>query len=461
MIMTVEERMENLFTRGVASFVDPSSKFKEKLLKKAKGEISEEVIIKFGVDPTRPDLHLGHAVVLHKLRKFQDLGCKVVFLVGDFTASIGDPTGKSKVRPMVEQKEIEENMETYLRQVSKILLTTSQVFSWIRNSDWFYGVSDMLPKEGLNLDFWGRGINPSSFLGKAFLYEKTRMQVRDLKKQEAIGVTLRGLFWTLGRITHAQLIERDMFQNRLNEGNSLFIHEMLYPVLQGIDSFALYNIYNGCDLEIGGTDQTFNMLMGREVMKINKQPEQAVMSIDILVGTEGKEKMSKSLDNYISINDEPRDMFGKVMSIPDTVILNYYQLCTSADKERLKGIEVKLKDPKINPRDIKLDLAEEIVAIYHGADNALGVREAFLATFQKKEIPEGIEEIRTNEGEILADLLVRSKAVSSKSDWRRLVEEGAVKRLREAGSEEKIVNYLEVATPGVYKIGKRRFVKII
>src|SRR3989338_3720860 len=373
MIMTVEERMENLFTRGVASFVDPSSKFKEKLLKKAKGEISEDVIIKFGVDPTRPDLHLGHAVVLHKLRKFQDLGCKVVFLVGDFTASIGDPTGKSKVRPMVEQKEIEENMETYLRQVSKILLTTSQVFSWIRNSDWFYGVSDMLPKEGLNLDFWGRGINPSSFLGKAFLYEKTRMQVRDLKKQE----------------------------------------------------------------------------------------EQAVMSIDILVGTEGKEKMSKSLDNYISINDEPRDMFGKVMSIPDTVILNYYQLCTSADKERLKGIEVKLKDPKINPRDIKLDLAQEIVAIYHGADNALGVREAFLATFQKKEIPEGIEEIRTNEGEILADLLVRSKAVSSKSDLRRLVEEGAVKRLREAGAEEKIVNYLEVATPGVYKIGKRRFVKII
>ncbi|OIO30203.1 tyrosine--tRNA ligase [Candidatus Nomurabacteria bacterium CG1_02_43_90] len=459
--MTLEEKINDLLTSDEGTFIDPQGSFKEKLLKKAKGEYSGEIIIKFGVDPTRPDIHLGHAVVLQKLRKFQDLGCKVIFLVGDFTASIGDPTGKSKVRPELEQQEIESNMNTYLSQVGKILLLDPAVFSWIRNSDWFYGVSDLLPDERLNNELREKNIDSNSFLGKAYLYEKTRMQVTELKKKEVVGITLRGLFWTLGRITHAQLIERDMFQNRLKEGSPLFVHEMLYPILQGVDSLALYNIYGACDLEIGGTDQTFNMLMGREVMKINKQPEQAVISMEILVGLDGKEKMSKSLGNYVGITDEPHDMFGKIMSIPDLSMISYYKLCTSAEKERIQMVEKKLRDTAINPRDVKLDLAEEITAIYHGAEKAKQSREAFLSTFQKKEIPEEIEELKMNESELFSDLFVRGKIVSSKSDWRRLVEEGAVKHLRDNNEEEKITNYLESAVPGVYKIGKRRFVKII
>ncbi len=457
--MIEEQKIDDLLSRGVASFIDPEGKFKEKLLKKAKGEYPGDIIIKFGVDPTRPDLHLGHAVVLQKLRKFQDLGCKVVFLVGDFTAAIGDPTGKSKVRPEIEQEQVEANMKTYLDQVGKILSTDAKVFSWIRNSDWFIGVSDLIPKEGLNLSAWGRLINPTSFLGKALLYEKTRMQVTHLKKENILGVTLRSIFWTLKHITHAQLIERDMFQGRLKEEQALYMHEMLYPVLQGVDSFAIYYIYGACDLEIGGTDQTFNMLMGRTVMKVNKQPEQAVISMDILVGTDGKEKMSKSLDNYIGVTDEPRNIFGKVMSIPDIAILNYYELCTSADSKRLEEIKKKLENSNINPRDIKLELAQEIVFMYHGQKEATAATESFIATFQKKEIPEDIEEI-IGVGN-LGVLLKLKGIVSSMTDWRRLVSEGAVKRLKEGGVEEKITNDAELATPGTYKIGKRRFVRIV
>lgn len=445
--MTVEEKIDDILTRGVATFVDPQGKFKEKLVKKAKGEDVGEIIIKFGVDPTRPDIHLGHAVILQKLRKLQGLGCKVIFLVGDFTASIGDPTGKSKARPEIEQKEVEANMETYLNQVGKILSTDAPVFSWIRNSDWFYTIADMAVE--------------GTFAEKADIYEKTRMQNTHLQNSKIQSITLRGLIWTMRHITQAQLIERDMFQERLKEGRALYMHEMLYPVLQGIDSFALYDIYGGCDLEIGGTDQTFNMLMGREVMKINKQPEQAVMSVDILIGTDGKEKMSKSLDNYVAITDAPHNMVGKIMSIPDTAILNYYMLCTTADAKRIKEVEEKLSDPKNNPRDIKLDLAQEITAMYHGHEEAVGAREAFLATFQKKEIPDDIEEINMNAGESFADIALRAEVVSSKSEFRRLVEEGAIKRLKGEGEEEKISDYLETAQPGIYKIGKRRFIKII
>ncbi|MFA6078071.1 MAG: tyrosine--tRNA ligase [Candidatus Paceibacterota bacterium] len=444
--MDLEEKINDLLSRGVATLVDPNGKLKEKLLKKTKGEDVGEIIIKFGVDPTRPDLHLGHAVVLQKLRKFQEIGCKVVFLVGDFTASIGDPTGKSKVRPEIEQKEVEENMETYMNQVGKILLTDPNVFSWIRNSDWFYTITDLA----------GEG----TFITKATTYENSRMQKTHLGKTKIQGITLQGLIWTLKHITYSQLIERDMFQDRIKEGRPLYMHEMLYPVLQGVDSFALYNIYGDCSLEIGGTDQTFNMLMGREVMKANKQPEQAVMSLEILVGTDGKEKMSKSLDNYIGITEEPNNIFGKIMSIPDSSILNYYKLCTSADMLRLKDLENKLKSFDTNPRDIKLDLAEEVVAIYHGAKAATSAREAFVSTFQKKEIPDDVEEIKMKAGELFSDLLLRAKIVASKSEWRRLVDEGAVKKLEEGGGEEKISNATEVAVPGVYKIGKRRFIKV-
>ncbi|MBA3551141.1 tyrosine--tRNA ligase, partial [Patescibacteria group bacterium] len=316
----LEKEIDELLTRGVGEFIDPEDSFKKKLIEKSKGIYTKPIVIKFGVDPTRPDLHLGHAVVLRKLRKFQELGCKVVFLIGDFTSQIGDPTGKSKVRPELADTEIRANMKTYLEQVEKILITTDkEVFSWIGNADWFTAITDLIseprtikitdskdPQKFINID-------ANSFIGKAVLFENTRMQINDLKLRKNIQViTLRTFISTLRNITHSQLIERDMFQDRLNTGTELYMHEMMYPILQGIDSVVIHEIYNGCDLEVGGTDQHFNMLMGRTIMRISKQSEQAVLSFKLLEGLDGKEKMSKSLNNYIGVTDEPNDMYGKV-----------------------------------------------------------------------------------------------------------------------------------------------------
>ena len=324
------EKESDLLVRGVRDFVDPDDHLRKKILENPSG-----VVIKFGVDPTRPDIHLGHAVVFRKLRKFQDLGCKVVFLVGDFTSLIGDPTGNSKVRPEIEQKEIEANMKTYLDQVGKILLTDKKVFAWIRNSDWYYSSTDLADdperKVEMNIEQDGKTIKASfpgnSFLAKSIVHNETRMQ-KQFSSGKIWDLTVRGLLWTLRGVTQGRLINRDMFQDRLKRGEELYMHEMLYPVLQGIDSFMIANIFGTCDLEVGGSDQTFNMLMGRDVMKMNKQNPQAVLSFEILEGLDGKEKMSKSLDNYVAITDEPENMYGKIMSLPDSLITKYFKLCT-------------------------------------------------------------------------------------------------------------------------------------
>ncbi len=450
----IEKKINDILTRGVGEFIDPQGEFKKKLLeqadKKAKGENFDPLIIKFGIDPTRPDIHLGHAVVLRKLRQMQDLGCKVIFLIGDITATIGDPTGKDELRPQIEQEKINANMLTYHKQVGKMLLTDDlSKYDWINNSEWFLGVADMFLKKDDG--------NPANFDAKAELFRVTRKQA-NMGNGKILGITLRGVLWTLGRITHSQLINRDMFQERLKKGSPLYMHEMLYPVLQGMDSFAIYNIYGGCDMEIGGTDQTFNMLMGREIMKMNNQPEQAVMSLEILVGLDGKEKMSKSLHNYVGIIDEPNDMFESIMIIPDGSIVSYYELCTIETEEKIKEIREKLTDSKINPRDVKMRLALEITKIYHGEDKALTAQNNFVNTFQKKEIPEEMDEIKASVGELLVDALLRAEVVSSKTNFRQLVEEGAVKRL---DPEEKITDFKSDATKGVYKIGKKRFMKII
>ena len=459
--------IDELFSRGVEEFIDPEGKFKEKILRKAKGEYEEDIIIKFGVDPTRPDIHLGHAVIFRKLRKFQDLGCKVVFLVGDYTAQIGDPTGRSKIRPEIEQKEVEANMKTYLDQVGKILLTDKNSFSWIRNSDWFTAITDIelpkgdkvkmsIEKEGKKTDI---DFDANSFVGKAVVFEKTRMQPTITGFRGAISViTLKSLLWTLKHITHSRLIERDMFQERIKSGKELFMHEMLYPVLQGIDSFVLSEIYGNCDLEIGGTDQTFNMLIGRDIMKLNKKEQQAVMSLKLLEGTDGKEKMSKSLDNYIAITDAPNDMYGKIMSLPDTSIVNYFNLCTYAPQEEIKKIENDLKKDKTNPKDIKMRLAREIVVIYHGEDKAEQAERNFIGTFQKGGIPEGLEEIAVPKGTNLGKILLDNKVVKSNAEWRRLVSEGAVSN---AETGDKIGSFdFSVDGNMPIKVGKRRFLKI-
>lgn len=459
-------RIDDILSRGVGTLVDPSDAFRKKLIAKATGKQRGDIVVKFGVDPTRPDIHLGHAVVLRKLRQMQDIGVKVIFLIGDFTAQIGDPTGKSKARPEVEQAAIEANMKTYLDQVGKILNLDGSVFSWIRNSDWFYGVTDITagPQAKVELNIKNAEgkeqvipIDPNSFVGKAVLFDQSRMQTSVLK-MNAHGVTFATILSILRQITLGQLVERDMFQERIKSGEPLFMHEMMYPVMQGIDSNILARIYGSCDLEVGGSDQTFNMLMGRKVMEIGGLPEQSVLAFSLLVGTDGKEKMSKSLDNYIAITDQPSDMFGKVMSIPDSAMPSYLELCTFSPMEEVERILAGLKSGKLHPKEVKMNLAEQITAIYHGQEKAKAAREAFVNAFQKKEMPEDILEISVAKGTLLVDALLEGKLVESKTEFRRLLTDGAIRK----NGEEKLDDPLMVIDePITLKIGKHRFVSIV
>lgn len=464
----MNKEVEEVLSRGVAEFIDPGGVFAEKLIKKAKGQHTKDLVIKLGVDPSRPDIHLGHAVILRKLRQFQDLGCKVVFLVGDFTARIGDPSGRSKTRPEIEQAEVDQNAKTYIDQVGKILRTEPQYFSWIRNSDWFTNITDLnLPNDyEINMDVTVDKktakikIAPNSFIGKAIVFEQTRMQVRDLGLKDRISViTLMNLLWGLKHITHSRLVERDMFQARMASNQELYMHEMLYPVFQGIDSFVISQIYGSCDLEIGGSDQTFNMLMGRDIMKANKSEEQAVMSLEILLGLDGKEKMSKSLDNYIAITDTPREMFGKVMSIPDSAISTYFKLATYTPISEIKDIEKKLIDRKHNPKDIKARLAHEIVSIYHGENMAGEAEKDFTNTFSKGESPKEVPVVRVSSETKLVDVTLSEGAVESKTEWRRLVKDGAVMNM-ETGKKLSSSDEVLGKSPITLRIGKHRFIRI-
>jgi len=461
-IKDIERQIDDIFTRGLGQFVDPDGAFKKKLLEKAAGKYQKDIIIKFGADPSRPDIHLGHAVILRKLRKLQDLGCKVVFLIGDYTAQIGDPTGKSKVRPEIEQKDIETNMRTYVDQVGKILRTDDASFSWIRNSDWFYGVADIFFPEPVTVtgkDHSGMDNSivfpPNSFLAKAAVFEKTRMQQTHLHKPGTESITFRGLLWTLRHITHSRLIQRDMFQERLANGEELYMHEMLYPVIQGIDSLVIAHIYGSCDLEVGGTDQTFNMILGRDIMRINHAEEQGVLSYKILVGTDGKEKMSKSLGNYIGITDDPSDMYGKVMSVPDSALENYFELCTYTPVPIVKEILEEIEKGG-NPRDAKMRLAKEIVSIYHGEDSAIKAEESFINTFQKGGIPEDIPEIHGDDAfGSVQKFFAEIGGMKSNSEIRRLFEQGGVSK--EDGEKLSIDSVLK---PGeVVKVGKKNWFK--
>lgn len=461
-----EKAVANILTRGVGTFVDPDGTFRANLVAKAQGKYDKDIIIKFGVDPTRPDIHLGHGVVLHKLRQMQDLGCKVVFLIGDYTAQIGDPTGKSKVRPEVEQSAIEANMQTYLDQVGKILDLDPKVFSWIRNSDWFTAITDIFlsneTKVGMDFKLPGKekpehiDFPSNSFVGKAIVFEETRMQ-KKMGINNISVVTMRSLLWGLKHVTLAQLIERDMFQKRINDGESLFMHEMLYPVLQGIDSDVLHQVYGACHLEVGGTDQTFNMLMGRKMMESNNKPPQAVLSFELLVGLDGKEKMSKSLDNYVGITDAPNNMFGKLMSVPDDALATYFELCTFTPTDEVAKIFEELKKGKMHPKDVKMNLAQQIVEIYHGRDAGVSAREYFVNTFQNKELPSDMPEVRAKTGTLLVEVLIAEKLVSSKTDFRRLLDEGAIKK----DGETKITDpFTTLRGDMILKIGKHRFLKI-
>jgi tyrosyl-tRNA synthetase len=321
------------------------------------------------------------------------------------------------------------------------------------------GINDVITEEGVTVELDVDGKNFSlpplpanDFLAKAFVWQQSRMQ-----KGRVNSYSLLNVLAVLRGITFQRLIGRDMFQKRIEAGEELYMHEMMYPVLQGIDSSVLVSAYGSCDLEVGGTDQTFNMLMGRDVMKMNKQAPQAVLAFELLVGLDGKEKMSKSLDNYVAITDEAEDMFGKIMSIPDSVIVHYFELCTYTPLADIAEIKKQLSSGKENPRDIKMRLAREIVEIYHGREKALSAEHSFIETFSKGGIPENIPEIKSS-GEKLVDLLLSQELVSSKTDFRRLIDSKAIE-IVETGESIDDYDFIPKESATI-RVGKKRFLKI-
>ncbi len=382
-------KIDELLTRGVEEII--KKKHLEKRLKSKK-----KLRLKLGVDPSRPDIHLGHAVLLRKLREFQNLGHKVIFLVGDYTGRIGDPSGQNKTRPMLSPAEIEKNAKTYLDQVGKILDVKKAEIR--RNSEWF-----------------------------------SKLTFSDIIK-------------IASNFTVARILERDDFEKRLKKRIDISLHEILYPIMQAYDSVMLK-----ADVEFGGTDQKFNMLAGRVLQKRMGQPEQDIFMTKILVGTDGTQKMSKSLNNYIGITEESKEMYGKVMSIPDNLIFDYAELCTNLSLESLKKYK--------NPRDAKAKVAFEIVKIYHSEKAAKEAEEEFNRVFKRKETPEKMSEYRVSDKKYrFVDLLVKSKLVPSKSESRRLIGQGGVKIDGEVVKEQEAE--IQVEDGMIIQVGKRRFLRL-
>jgi len=358
--------------------------------------------VKLGIDPSGADLHLGHMVVIKKLREFQLAGHKVFLLFGNFTGQIGDPTDKLNARQPKSQKELEANAKKYVDQVSKILDTSKIEVVW--NADW---------------------------LGKLSFADVVKLAQS---------------------FTVHQMLERDMYQKRIKEDKPIYMHEFLYPLMQGYDSVALK-----ADLELGGTDQTFNLLAGRTIQRAYGQEPQSVLTVPLLVGTDGKEKMGKSLGNYIGIDESPKDMFGKTMSIPDNLILNYFELTTDVSIDELKKIEKALKAGE-NPRNLKVRLAKELVKFYHSAKEADEAEQEFINMFQKKELPDVIEEKKLDQSKWkLVDLLAETRMVSSRGEGRRLIEQGGVKI-----DQEKVLSVnteVNISEKKLLQVGKRKWLK--
>jgi tyrosyl-tRNA synthetase len=361
--------------------------------------------IKAGFDPTAPDLHIGHTVLINKLRQFQELGHEVIFLIGDFTGMIGDPTGKSATRPPLTREDVIENAKTYEHQIFKILdpAKTTVLFN-------------------------------SSWMGE--------MSAADLIQLAA-------------KQTVARMLERDDFNKRYKNGQPIAIHEFLYPLVQGYDSVALK-----ADVELGGTDQKFNLLVGRQLQEAYGQEPQVVITLPILEGLDGVQKMSKSLNNYIGITDVPEEMFGKVMSISDELMWRYFELLSFKPMSEIESYQAEVAEGG-NPRDIKIRLAEELVARFHTQDLAAKAHQAFIARFQQGEIPDEMPEHQleaTDNGYPIANLLKDGGLVKSTSEARAMIKQGAVRI-----DGEKISDYLLVVEPGtkaIYQVGRRRFARI-
>jgi len=388
----------NLIKRGIDELIS-----EDELITKLKSK--KQLIVKAGFDPTAPDLHLGHTVLINKLRHFQQLGHQIVFLIGDFTGMIGDPSGKNKTRPALDETEIKENAKSYKNQVFKILdpkLTDVRF-----NSEW----SNKLGAEGI--------------IKLASQYNLARM------------------------------LERDDFNKRYKSNQTIALHEFLYPLIQANDSIELE-----ADIELGGTDQKFNLLVGRELQRAYGQDPQVVITVPILEGLDGKNKMSKSLNNYVGIDESPSEMFGKIMSISDELMWRWFELLSFKSIDEVKALKADQVNGK-NPRDIKIELAKELIARFHDDQSANLAEENFINQFQKKNIPNDIEEvsITISESSIpLTNLLKESGMTSSASEAMRMIKQGAVRI-----NEEKITDTKHIIDSGssaIYQVGKRKFKKI-
>ena len=361
--------------------------------------------VKAGFDPTAPDLHLGHTVLINKMRQFQEAGHQILFLIGDFTGMIGDPTGKSSTRPPLTVEQVQQNSLTYQEQIFKILDPDKTEILF--NSQWM------------------------NALGSA------------------------GLIQLAAKQTVARMLERDDFTKRYKSGQAIAIHEFLYPLVQGYDSVAMK-----ADIELGGTDQKFNLLMGRDLQRQYGQEQQIVMTMPLLEGLDGVNKMSKSLGNYIGITDAPNDMFGKIMSISDDLMWRYFELLSFRPLSELKRFKQDVEQGA-NPRDLKFLLAEEIIARFHSQSAAVAAREDFIARFQKGAMPDEMDEISLvaeGEGMPIASLLKAAGLVGSTSDAMRMIQQGGVK-MDGAKIEDRSL-LIEKGISAVFQVGKRKFAKI-
>ena len=372
---------------------------------KQKLESGKQLTVKAGFDPTAPDLHLGHTVLINKLRHFQDLGHKVIFLIGDFTGQIGDPSGKNKTRPTLTKEEVAENAKSYKDQVFKIL---KKDLTEVRfNSEW----------------------------------------CKDLGAE--------GLIDLASRYNVARMLERDDFNKRYTSNQSIAVHEFLYPLVQGYDSVALE-----ADVECGGTDQKFNLLVGRELQRSFDQEPQVVLTVPILEGLDGVNKMSKSLNNFVGVDEEPNEMFGKIMSISDTLMWRWFELLSFLPEDEIKELQTSV-EAGMNPRDAKFKLAIEIVDRFHGEGEGEKCKDAFLKRFQKGAIPEDIEEVSyslEDESMPLVNLLKETGMVASTSEASRLIKQGGIKIDSKKVEDPKML--ILAGTKQVYQVGKRKFLKI-
>ena len=397
---SLEEQLK-IIKKGTLDIIN-----EEELIKKLEKSIKENkpLKIKLGLDPSAPDIHLGHTVVLRKLKQLQDLGHEIIIIIGDFTGKIGDPTGKSRMRKFLSDEEVLQNAKTYEEQVFKILDKEKTTIKF--NSEWL-----------------------------------SKLTFGDVLK-------------LTGSTTVARMLEREDFKLRFENQRPIYLNEFFYPLMQAFDSTAIE-----ADIEFGGTDQRFNLLSGRNLQKEIGEEPQVVIMMPLIEGLDGKNKMSKTLGNYIGIYESAKSKYQKVMEIPDELIVKYYTLLTDVDDEKIKEVETKLKDKNVNPRDIKMDLAREIVSLYHTEEEVEQAEERFKMIFQMGQKPKDMDTVNVSKENFdLISTVVDKGLVSSKSEFRRLLLQGGVKI-----NDKKITMEKDLPKEGelVVQVGKKKFMKII